>query len=175
MAARWATLMPNWEWRHRCRAYSSWKSTLSRLMGWDVNVLMLPPPKAERPHQPAEDRGQQSVERPPQDFRNRRTHRAHFPRRHRERRRDLQDVRLVLAKAHQHRIASVPEHAEEVEPEQPPPKPPPRAAGRIQFDANQQPVNPHLADGLAGAPPGEQPGEQGARLGDTLRQTQLLG
>src|SRR5215468_1979365 len=167
--------MPNWEWRHRCRAYSSWKSTLSRLMGWDVNVLMFPPPKAERPQQATEDRGNQPVERPPQDFRNRRADRAHFPRRRCERRGDLQDVRLVLTKAYQHRIAAVMKHAEEVEPEELLAEPPPQPTGRIQFNANEHPVDPYLADGAAGALLREQPGEQGTRLGDALRQTQSLG
>ncbi len=60
----------------------------------------------------------------------RRTHCRISSGRRRQRRRDLQDVRLVLAKAHQHGIPPVAQHGEQVEPEQPLAEPAPRPARR---------------------------------------------
>src|SRR5262245_36641778 len=102
-------LMPNCEWRQRWRAYSSEKSTLTRLMGRDVRVLMdgFPPGRhgSRYPQQASQGRSEELVKWPAQDFANRRAHLMNLRRRYGQRRRQLQDVGLVLAKAHQHRVA----------------------------------------------------------------------
>src|SRR5262245_53323518 len=114
-------------------------------MGFGLTVLMRFSPKSQRPNQPAHRSGNQARERAMQDIDDRRAHASYLFGTDIERRRDLQDVWLVLAEADEDRKLSMAEHAVEVEGIEFLAKPTLRPARRVEFDADEQAVNAHLA------------------------------
>src|SRR5262249_4920102 len=149
--------IPNWEWRHKCRWYSSWKLTRNTFTVGPRVPVSLPFTLHERSHQRPENGRQELVRRPPEDGRDRLAYLADFLRRDRKRRRHLEHVRLVLAVAHEDRERRVPQQVHDVDRAGLLAEPAPRPAGRVQFDADQQPEGAHLAHRLAlGQPLGQE-------------------
>src|SRR6516165_10136463 len=174
-ASKWMTLMPSCECRHKWRAYSSSNSTKNSDMGRLVSVVMFGPPRSERIEEIADGGRQQLIERPAQHCADRRAHVPNLRGIDRQRRRDFQDVGLVLAEADQHRITRMFEHGGEVEPEQALLDPAARPARGVELDTDEQPVNTHRAHDLAiGQLVREEAFEQRARLGDAPGQLRLL-
>src|SRR5260370_7615058 len=151
-ASKWMTLMPSCECRHKWRAHSSSNSTKNRDMGRLVSMVMFGPPRSERIEETAGGERQQLIERPAQHFADRRAHFSNLRGIDLERRRDFQDVGLVLAEADQHRITRMFEYGGEGEPEHALLDPPTRPARTLQLDPDQQSLTTHPTPGLPTAP-----------------------